>query len=170
VPALVVGTKAGGIYGASVAEAAVAASCVLPWYLVELRKAGIQMRALSRHLWLPAAGAAVAGLLAWGTAEVAPNDFTALAVSGTATAAIAGLILYRMRATVALLRSVSAEPDAVPAADTVAAAPAPDTMVLATDTAKHSQRRAVRTPLLRRRASHGRDPGFTDIAREEQLS
>jgi O-antigen/teichoic acid export membrane protein len=125
VPALVVGTRVDGIYGASVAEAAVAASCVLPWYLVELSKAGIQLRALSKHLWLPVAGASGAGLLAWGAARVAPNDFTALAVSGTATAAISGLILYRMRAVVALLRSVSAEPDAVP--DAVPAAdPAAD--------------------------------------------
>jgi O-antigen/teichoic acid export membrane protein len=131
VPALIVGSRADGIYGASVAETAVAASCVLPWYLVELSKSGVRLRALARHLWLPVAGASVAGLLAWGTAQVAPNAFTALAVSGTATAAIIGLTLYRMRAVITLLRSVSAEPDAAHSADTAAPAPVPDSMIAA---------------------------------------
>ena len=40
VPALVIGARADGIHGASIAEFAVAAGCVLPWYLVELQQSG----------------------------------------------------------------------------------------------------------------------------------
>jgi len=110
IPALAVGARAYGLYGASIAELAVTAGCVLPLYLVELSKAGIRVRAVVRHLWLSVVGAAVAGFLGWAAARIAPNDFTALAVSGMATAGIVGLLLYRTRAAVALLRSVSAEP------------------------------------------------------------
>jgi O-antigen/teichoic acid export membrane protein len=131
VPALALGAHADGIYGASVAEFAVAAAFILPWYVGELGKMGIRLRALSRHLWLPVAGAAVAGLLSWGAAHVTTSNFVALAVSGTATAAIAGLILYRMRTVLALLRAMSAEPDAARSADTAAPAPVPDSMIAA---------------------------------------
>lgn len=110
VPALVAGVHADGICGAGLAETAVAAAGVLPWYLRELRKVGIGLRALCKYLWLPVAGAAVAGCVALGTAMVAPDDFVALAASAAATLAVTGMLVYRMRTVLASLRSMSAEP------------------------------------------------------------
>jgi PST family polysaccharide transporter len=105
IPALAAGASVDGIAGASLSEFAVAAFCILPWYLVELRRAGIRPGALGRQAGLPLAGAAVAGLLAAGLAKVAPDDLLALVGSGVAGAAVAGLLLRRMRATLTLLRS-----------------------------------------------------------------
>ena len=135
VPALAVGAHMDGIYGASLGEFAVAALCVLPWYLVELSKAGIRLRALCGHLWLPLAGAVAAGLIATAAAMAIPNAFTALAVSGVATAAIVGLLVYRMRSLLTLLRSPSVQAAAAPAADAVTAAPAPEARVPADQSA-----------------------------------
>jgi O-antigen/teichoic acid export membrane protein len=133
VPALALGAHMDGIYGASLGEFAVAALCVLPWYLVELSKAGIRLRALCRHLWLPLAGAAAAGLIAVGAARAIPNAFMALAASGVATVAIVGLLVYRMRSLLTLLRSpavnVAVNAAAVPAAHAVTAGPAPAVLV-----------------------------------------
>jgi O-antigen/teichoic acid export membrane protein len=133
VPAIAVGARADGIYGAGLAEAGVAALCVLPWYLVELGKTGIRLGALCRQLWRPSAGATLAGLFALGAAKAAPNDFTALAASGMAAAAIVAWLVYRMRAVLALLRSQSAEPVAARSPDAVTTTPAQDASVPAGD-------------------------------------
>jgi O-antigen/teichoic acid export membrane protein len=119
VPGVVVGARADGIYGASMAEFAIAAVCILPWYLVELSKAGVRLRALGRYLRLPVAGGATAGLLALGAAKAGLSDFTAVAASGIATAAVVGLLIYHMRTVLALLRSTSLAPGAARAADSV---------------------------------------------------
>lgn len=110
VPALVLGARADGIAGAAVAEAAVAVLCILPWYLLELSKAGIRPGALSRHLWLPVAGAVVTGIVAAGVARVARADLPALAASGLAAMAIAGGLLYRKRTVLALVRRSMEQP------------------------------------------------------------
>lgn len=112
VPALVIGARTDGIYGASLAEAAVAVLGVLPWYLRELSKVGIRLRDLGGHLWLPVTGAVIAGLVAVAAARIAPGDFVALAVSGVAMAAVVALLVYRMRNVVASLRSAAAGPAA----------------------------------------------------------
>ena len=110
VPALIVGARADGIYGASLAEFAVAALCILPWYLIELSRAGIRLTALSRSLGLPLAGATVTGTAALAAARVAPSPFPALVASGLVTMAVVGLLGYRMRTVFAQLRSTSAKP------------------------------------------------------------
>jgi PST family polysaccharide transporter len=125
VPALIAGARADGIYGASVAEFAVAGGCILPRYLVELRRAGIRLGALSRHLWQPAAGALLVGLTAAAAAQVAPSDFAALAASGVVMAAVAGLLAYRMRTVLAQLRSPSAAPVATRSGQSVTPGPRP---------------------------------------------
>ena len=112
VPALIAGSRLGGIYGASLAELAVAAGCILPWYLIQLRKAGIPLGALAGHLWLPLAGAVLVALVALAAAQVAPSDVTALAASGLAMAAVVGLLVFRMRTVLSMIR----QPAAVPAA------------------------------------------------------
>lgn len=110
IPALITGARADGIYGAALAEAAVATFAVLPCYLGGLRRVGIRLRALGGHLWLPSTGAVVAGLVAVASAKAIPNTFSALAVSGAATLAIIGLLAYRMRRVFAMLRQATSEP------------------------------------------------------------
>ena len=109
VPALIIGARADGIYGASLAELAVAVLGVLPCYLRELSNVGLRLRALGRHLWLPAAGALFTGLAAVTAMRVTQSDFTALAVSGVVAVAVVGLLICRMRAVLALLRSPAAK-------------------------------------------------------------
>jgi len=104
IPALIVGARLGGIAGVGAAEAAVAGGVILPWYLHELKGAGIRRRMLGSRLWLPLAGAAAAGVAAAGTARVMPSNLAALAVSGVAGLAIVGLLVFRMRAGFARLR------------------------------------------------------------------
>lgn len=84
IPALIAGTRAYGIFGTAMAGSAVAAGLVLPWYLIELRRVGIRLRALVTRVWLPLAGAAMAGLAAMAAKAIAPSDLTALAASGIA--------------------------------------------------------------------------------------
>ena len=129
VPALAIGARAYGLAGASLAELAVAMICVLPLYLAEFSKSGIRLRDLGRHLSLPFAGAALAGIAALAAAQLAPSDFMALAASGVTGVAILGLLIYRMRAVLTLLRTSAVEPAAGDAAgDTAnaAAGPVPD--------------------------------------------
>lgn len=125
VPALAIGAREDGLAGASLAELAVAMICVLPLYLAEFSKAGIRLRDLGRHLSLPFAGAALAGIAALAAAQLAPSDFMALAASGVAGVAVVGLLLYRMRTVLALLRASAAEPVAGDTANAVAAGPVP---------------------------------------------
>jgi O-antigen/teichoic acid export membrane protein len=128
VPALIAGARAGGIGGASLAEAAVALFGVLPWYLVELRSVGIRPPALLAHLGLPVAGGLATGLVALAAARLAPSNVLALAASGVAAAAILGLLVYRMREVLALLRSPAAPPPSAspgPAAPPPSASPGP---------------------------------------------
>jgi len=126
IPALIVGARTDGIYGAGLAEAAVAGAGILPWYLRELSKRGIRLRALGSHLWLPIAGAALVGFVAVTASKFAPSDITALAASGVTAVAVVGLLIYRMRAKLALLRSLSAEPVAAPAPPLADATPMRD--------------------------------------------
>jgi O-antigen/teichoic acid export membrane protein len=110
VPALIAGADIGGIHGAAVAEAVVAACFVLPWYLLELRRAGIRARALFACLARPAGGAALTAAVSLGAAKVASGDVTALGVAGVAATVVVGLLVYRMRAALALLQPRPAGP------------------------------------------------------------
>lgn len=89
VPALVVGTRTGGIAGAGWAHLVVATSVVLPAYVVAVGRAGADLRALAGSSWppvlavLPAAGV---GLLAADRIET-----SAAAVIG---GALAGGVVY----------------------------------------------------------------------------
>jgi O-antigen/teichoic acid export membrane protein len=133
VPALIAGARLAGIVGVGVAEVAVAGGVILPWYLHELRGAGIRRRALGSRLRLPLAGAAVAGLAAAAAARVFPSDLAALAVSVVAGLAVVGLLVFRMRAALIRLRQGRREtpataPSKVPAvpSSTPVSSAAPD--------------------------------------------
>ncbi|HEY6277604.1 MAG TPA: lipopolysaccharide biosynthesis protein [Streptosporangiaceae bacterium] len=104
IPGLVAGARMGGVSGAALAETIIAAGLVLPWYLWELHKIGIGARALAGRLWLPVTGACAAGLCCYAVGRVVAGDLMALAAGGLVTAAAIGLIGYRMRADLALLR------------------------------------------------------------------
>jgi PST family polysaccharide transporter len=110
IPALIAGARLGGIDGVAIGEVAVAAGVILPWYLSELARVGISPAALGARLWLPLAGAVLTGVGALGLARAAPDDLTALIVSGIAGLAVMGLLGYRMRAVIAVLRPATAPP------------------------------------------------------------
>lgn len=110
IPALLAATRMAGIYGAGVAEAAVAVLIILPCYLAVLRRAGVPAVALAKSALLPAAAATAAGLAAIGAGKFAPSNLIALAVSGAVAVALTGLIGYRMRSTLALLRRTRVQP------------------------------------------------------------
>ena len=78
------------------AEIAVAAGVVLPWYLWELRKAGIHGGVLARRLRIPGAGAMAAGLACWGAGQLIKNELAALALSAAAGAVIILLLIQRL--------------------------------------------------------------------------
>jgi PST family polysaccharide transporter len=105
VPALIAGAQADGIAGAGLAEVAVAACVVLPWYLTELRKIGIRRRALAARLWLPLVAAVAVGAAAAVAARVIRVDLAALAVGGALALIAIGLLGYRMRSALAALRT-----------------------------------------------------------------
>ena len=130
VPALVAGARIGGISGLAMAEAAVAAGLVLPWYVVELHKVGVRWRDLAGRLWVPQTGGALAAVLAAGAAQVAPNDLIALIAGGMAGLVVIGLLLYYLRPVLASLRQLVGEhgerPAVTPALATAAPAADPD--------------------------------------------
>ncbi len=127
IPALIAGTRAEGIFGTAMAGSAVAAGLVLPWYLIELHRVGIRLRALVTRVWLPLAGAATAGLSAMAATVIAPSDLTALAASGIVTVLIIALLIYQMRAGLDLFRPTSGEGGSadICTSDTNAAGPDP---------------------------------------------
>jgi PST family polysaccharide transporter len=116
IPALIAGARLDGIYGVAIAEFAVAAGVILPWYLGELARVGIGPSAIGARLWLPVTGSAAAGAAALGLAAVAPNDLTALVVSGLAGLMVTGLLAFRMRSVLGVLRPAAARPAAAGAA------------------------------------------------------
>jgi O-antigen/teichoic acid export membrane protein len=97
VPVLVAGARIFGDAGVALGELAVAAVVPLPWYVFELRKAGIGTRPMAARLGLPLAGAALAGLAAAGISAAAPDALTAVACSAVIGSAVIGLLIYRMR-------------------------------------------------------------------------
>jgi O-antigen/teichoic acid export membrane protein len=97
VPALAAGARAGGPSQVAQAEIGVAAGLVLPWYLWELRKAGIGAGELARRLRLPAAGAAAAGLACWAAGRLVADWLSALAAGAALGAGIIVLLIRHLR-------------------------------------------------------------------------
>jgi hypothetical protein len=70
------------------------------------------MPALGKQLAMPVVGGIAAGLIAAVADELARHDLIAIAGSAALTALVVGLLLYRMRPALAMLRNVSAaEPE-----------------------------------------------------------
>jgi O-antigen/teichoic acid export membrane protein len=104
IPGLIAGARGHGIAGVALAELTVAAVVPLPWYLLELRKAGSKGRVLTGRLGLPLAGALLAGLAAAAVAALVPNALVALFCGALAGLLVIGLLLLRMRGILATLR------------------------------------------------------------------
>jgi O-antigen/teichoic acid export membrane protein len=112
IPALIIGTKIDGIAGTAIAEVAVAALLIVPWYLWELAKVGIPRRALALRLCLPTVAAIGVGAAAAGAARLISNDLVACIVGGLVALAVIGLLVYRMRPAIAMLRQALNRPNA----------------------------------------------------------
>lgn len=117
VPALIAGTWAYGIGGAAMAEVAVGLFAVLPWYMVELGKVGIDWRPLLRRVWLPLLAAATVGAAAHVIAGVISQAFVACAVAGLLALVVVSLLGYRLWPTVTALRVTVSEATAAEGGD-----------------------------------------------------
>ena len=126
VPAVFAGAHLAGPAGAAAGQFAVALAVVLPIYLRELHRVGVPAGAFGRRLMLPAAGALVVGAIAWAAGAAITTDLLALLVAGTASAAVMGLLVFRLRSTLRDLRAAppAPEPTTDPAAETAIEPPA----------------------------------------------
>ncbi len=128
IPAVIAGARKYGIFGVGMAEVAVAACVVFPWYLGELSKVGIRRRAVIGQLWMPLLGAAGVGLFAVGLRGWIAKDLTVLIISGVVALGTIALLLYQIQPELAMVRSMFAglnEPGtAMAAADAFPAEPA----------------------------------------------
>ncbi len=140
-PALIVGARARGISGVGMAEVAVAGCVVLPWYLSELSKVGIKRRALGAKLWMPLAGSVGVALFAVGLGSLITRNLVVLAVSGVVALSTMGLLLYRIKPELVMLKkvlgtageSLSATVDVDQSADQPGAVPVDDAQPSVTD-------------------------------------
>lgn len=82
IPAIYLGTRWGGIAGAGLAHAAVAALVVLPCYLVAMKRHGVVLVGFAVAAGPALAAAAPAGALAWAAARFVPGSWWALLVGG----------------------------------------------------------------------------------------
>jgi hypothetical protein len=105
VPSLIFGARLGGVRGVAISGLAVAAFVVLPWYLIELSRVGVSLRALGRGLWLPVVAAGGVGVVVAEAAKAIRSDFAACAVGGFVALATIGLLVYSMRPTLTMLRA-----------------------------------------------------------------
>jgi O-antigen/teichoic acid export membrane protein len=124
VPALIAGTLWDGIGGAALAEVAVAALLVVPWYLAELSRFGIRRRSLAATLWLPVVAAVAVGFGAAGFARVIAFPLGACIASGLMTLVVIAGLCFRMRSGLVLLKpafSRNAHSEGAADADSVAA-------------------------------------------------
>jgi PST family polysaccharide transporter len=110
VPALIFGAHMAAIPGVGAAQLAVAALVVLPLYLRELAGVGIGVRAVLARIGPPALLAAGIGLFAAFAGRVISLDVLALGLAGAVTLVTLGLLVHRMRGTVAELR-MTGRPD-----------------------------------------------------------
>lgn len=107
VPAVLLGAQLGGIAGVACAYAAVSVLVLLPVYLWQLRRAGIDFAAIARALRWPL----LAGALAWAGCALAARhialDLLALAVGGTWSLALIGLLVWGCRTEIQQIRRIS---------------------------------------------------------------
>ncbi len=89
VPAVLWGTRVGGIAGAAWAHVAVALLCITPAYLLALGRAGVDLRLVGAALWPPVAAMAPAIVAAHFAMEMFGGSFTSLMAGG-----VVGVLVY----------------------------------------------------------------------------
>jgi O-antigen/teichoic acid export membrane protein len=90
IPALIVGTRQGGIIGAAVAHAIVGVVVVIPVIAIALHRTGVRLGPVAPGLARPFAAAALAGIAAAGVARATgPHPLVQLGIAGSA-----GLLIY----------------------------------------------------------------------------
>jgi PST family polysaccharide transporter len=97
VPALVVGARVGGIVGVGVAHAVVALLVVVPAYGVAVRRSGVPILDILRHLPRPVVGLALSGVTAVAVLALVPGRFAQLAVGGVLATAVYLAVVHPMR-------------------------------------------------------------------------
>jgi PST family polysaccharide transporter len=111
IPALIVATRMDGVRGAGIAGLAVAGCVVLPWYLIELHRVGIRVRAVAARSWLPLVGGVGVGIIAFDLSHLLTNNLMALLVNGLVAVGTIGLLIYYLLPDLAMLRSVLGNAD-----------------------------------------------------------
>lgn len=126
VPAVVVGTRLGGLAGAALAQLAVGVVVVCPAYAVALRRTRTPVGRLLPGLVLPAvAGVALLAVVSLPGVRGGP-DLLVLAVCAAATVAAWAFLLARLRPELGLLRGRPEPPEpSEPSAPAVPGLPAP---------------------------------------------
>ncbi|MGX1163223.1 PST family polysaccharide transporter [Arthrobacter sp. SLBN-100] len=106
IPALISGALLFGLAGLAAAQALVTGLVVLPCYLRQVRKAGVNLAPMARSSCLPASAGLAAGAFAWLMATVQPDPLPAVASSGLVAGALALGLLYLRRTSLGLLRTI----------------------------------------------------------------
>ncbi len=114
VPALIAGATWFGVPGLAAAQAIVTAVVILPLYLWQLRRTGVDLNSIVRVIGLPLAAALPVGALSWGFAHWITVPFWALAAGGMTASAVTAGLLWLRRDTLKALRTIGA---ATPAAE-----------------------------------------------------
>lgn len=106
VPALVVGGHLGGLVGLAIAQATVSWTIILPLYLMQLSRAGVDLRTIARSCLLPGS----IGFLVWGASHWMSlrfeSSFATLAAGGILVAITSGSLLYIQRQSIFELRRI----------------------------------------------------------------
>lgn len=106
VPALLLGAHFGGLAGVAMAQAVVSTAVVLPLYLWQLRRIGIEVGSILSRLVVPFLSGLVSGAFAWGTSEWIPNPWVSLPITGVVTIGLISGLLYLRRKDLKVLKSI----------------------------------------------------------------
>jgi O-antigen/teichoic acid export membrane protein len=110
IPALISGALLFGLAGLAAAQALVTGLVVLPCYLGQLHKAGVDLGPMAGSIRLPATAGFAAGTFAWLMATVQPYPLLAVTSSGLAAGALTLGLLYLRRASLRRLRTIGNTP------------------------------------------------------------
>jgi PST family polysaccharide transporter len=116
VPMLIAGAAWFGLAGLAAAQAIVAGCVVLPLYLWQLRKCGINVHGLIRKMLLPLMASVITGMIAWAAAAMISDGFLALVAGGTVALLASATLLLTQADQFRLLRAIGrGAPREVPA-------------------------------------------------------
>lgn len=106
IPALVVGAHLGGLVGLAIAQAAVSWSIILPLYLIQLSRAGVDLRIVARSCMVPGSIGFLVGVTSYWMSLHFQSAFATLAAGGVLVAIASASLLYIQRKNIAELRRI----------------------------------------------------------------